>query len=96
MINVIITRSPNIKKRFRIHFVDNHMDIGSSLYENYTMHQNEARKKAYLKRHVKNEDWSNFYTKGFWARWLLWNEPTIEKAIKIIENKFKIKVLFIK
>jgi len=59
------------------------------------MHQNEARKKAYLNRHVKNEDWSNFYTKGFWARWLLWNKKTIKEAIKIIEKNFKLKILLI-
>jgi hypothetical protein len=96
MINVVITKSPDIKKRYRIYFIDYHMDIGSAFYENYTMHNDEARKTAYLKRHQPNEDWANFYTRGFWARWLLWNEKTIKEAIKFIEKKFKMKILLIK
>ena len=36
------------------------------------------------------EDWSNPKTAGFWSRWLLWSDPTLEGAKKVIKQKFNI------
>ena len=33
-------------------------------------------------------------TAGFWSRWLLWSQPSIKEAIKTIEKKFNIHVIF--
>jgi hypothetical protein len=97
MLKVIITESPDSKKRYRIYFIKEYtyIDIGSSMYENYTIHNDKERKRLYLLRHSKNEDWNDVYSKGFWARWLLWNETTIKKSINFIQNKFKIKIVLI-
>jgi len=40
------------------------------------------------------ENWtkSGIMTAGFWSRWLLWSDPNLEKAKKIIMKKFKIKL----
>lgn len=38
------------------------------------------------------ENWSDPKTAGFWSRWLLWSDPTINGAKKVIEQKFKIKI----
>ena len=40
------------------------------------------------------EDWtkSGIMTAGFWSRWLLWSDPSLEKAKKIISKKFNIVI----
>jgi len=55
-----------------------------------TQHKDEARKMKYINRHQKNENWtkSGIDTAGFWARWLLWNKPTIKQVMKILKNGF--------
>ena len=74
----------------------NRVQFGARPYEDYTMHKDEARKIRYLARHRKmKEDWSKdgIITPGFWARWLLWSEPKLSSAIKLIENKFNVKIV---
>ena len=41
------------------------------------------------------ENWkkSGMKSAGFWSRWLLWSEPTIEEAKSLIESKFKIRII---
>ena len=36
---------------------------------------------------------SGIKSPGFWSRWLLWSEPTLDGAIKLIENKFNVKIM---
>lgn len=63
-----------------------------------TQHQNPSRRALYIKRHSgMGENWnkSGIKTRGFWSRWLLWSEPTIEKAIKLIEKKFNIDIYYV-
>lgn len=40
------------------------------------------------------EDWSKngINTAGFWSRWLLWSYPSLSRAKKFIEHKFKISI----
>ena len=40
------------------------------------------------------ETWTRagVYTAGFWSRWLLWSQPTLSKAIKFVEKKFKLHI----
>lgn len=68
--------------------------FGSAGYLDYTIHKDKDRRLLYVKRHMKRENWtkSGIETKGFWSYWLLWNEPTIKKAIKDIEKKFGISI----
>ena len=42
------------------------------------------------------ENWSDPKTAGFWSRWLLWSDPTLDGARKVIEQKFQIKASFFK
>ena len=32
------------------------------------------------KRRSSKEDWTDPHTPGFWSRWLLWSEPTMDAA----------------
>jgi hypothetical protein len=33
------------------------------------------------------------YTPGFWARWLLWEKPSLAQAISFVERKFRVQVV---
>lgn len=67
--------------------------FGSPEYKNFTMHKDEGRKRLYIIRHEKNENWNDMKTAGFWSRWLLWNLPTISQSIRDTEKRFGIKIV---
>lgn len=73
-------------KNSTIHF-------GAAGYSDYTIHKDTKRKDSYLARHAKREDWtiSGINTAGFWARWLLWSESSLDSAKKVISTKFNVK-----
>ena len=70
--------------------------IGSANFSDMTQHKNPLRRENYLRRHEKRENWeaSGINTPGWWARHLLWSEPSIKKAIKYIEEKFNINIYY--
>ena len=43
------------------------LSFGASLYSDYTIHKDEARRQRYIARHQKHEDFnkSGLYTSGF-------------------------------
>lgn len=91
---VTLIKSPRIQKKWRVVFNNkSHVDFGQVGYSDFTLHKDPKRMYRYLIRHSK-EDWSiNSVNKaGFWSRWLLWSEPNLEKAKKLIYKKFKIKI----
>ena len=83
------------------------VNFGDNRYEDFTTHKDEKRRLAYIARHSKRttktkyhtrlteraEDWQNPYTAGMWARWLLWEKPTIEEAKKNITKMFNIEFI---
>jgi hypothetical protein len=87
----------NLKnKRYMVVFENgSRIHFGSPEYENFTMHKDEGRKRVYIIRHEKNEDWtkSGIQTAGFWSRWLLWNLPTLSQSIRDTEKRFGIKIV---
>ena len=64
--------------------------FGALGYEDFTIHGDKKRKTAYLRRHRKNEDWTNPRTAGALSRYILWNKPTIEQSIKDFEKRFNV------
>ena len=67
--------------------------FGDSRYEDYTIHNDDDRKKRYIIRHQNNEDWNDLTTAGAWAYNLLWSKPTLIASIKSMEKKFGISVV---
>jgi hypothetical protein len=65
--------------------------FGAKGYSDYTIHQDPERKKRYIKRHQKNEDWTNPLTPGALSRWILWNKPNLEDSLIDYLKKFDIK-----
>jgi hypothetical protein len=66
--------------------------FGAKGYSDYTIHKDPERKKRYEQRHAKHEDWENLSTAGAWARWLLWNKPTLDESIRDMEDRFIIEI----
>ncbi len=98
-IKLFITKSSRPQKKYDL--LDENkkyiLSFGHTAYEDYTIHKEYDRKKRYINRHAKNEDWhkSGIYTAGFWSRWLLWNLPTIKHSLIDINDRFNISVKLI-
>jgi hypothetical protein len=60
-------------------------------YEDFTMHGDEERKKNYLARHYRREDWNNFLSAGSLSRYLLWNKKSLEESIKDFKKRFDLQ-----
>jgi hypothetical protein len=75
------------------------VSFGASGYNDFTIYSKidkklaEDKKKNYIARHSVNEDWTDASTSGFWSRYILWNQPTVEKSMDWMENKYGFKFL---
>jgi len=64
------------------------VSFGAKGMSDYTIHKDDERKERYLKRHEKNEDWSDYKSKGALSRWLLWNKKTLKASIEDFKKRF--------
>lgn len=81
---------PNTHRRpVTIHF-------GASGYDDYTVHNDDERKRRYIARHSAIRDKNgqlainNPRKPAFWSLYLLWNRKTIEASMRDIEARFGI------
>ena len=90
---VIIT-SHHPDKKYDAILLGKIISFGARGMSDYTIHKDSLRKHRYLERHKSHEDWSarGILSKGFWSRWLLWNQLTLAASAKDISKKFGIKV----
>ena len=88
--NIIIKPSDKKEKKF-LAVIDNkkHIYFGAAGYSDMTQHKNEERKKRYIDRHSKRENWNDPTTAGFYAKNILWNKPTISESIRDTNRRFK-------
>ena len=95
MTTVYLYQSDRKDKRYKVVIQPQNFTVyfGDPRYQNFTMHKDEGRKRLYLIRHEKNENWKDIKTSGFWSKWLLWNLTTISQSIKDIEQRFRIKIM---
>ena len=56
----------------------------------YTIHNEDARKKRYLDRHRKRENWNDFKSAGSLSRYILWNKKTLDASIADYKKKFNL------
>lgn len=73
---------------FSYHGKNKKVNFGDRRYDNYTIHKNDERKRLYLLRHSKNEDWNNPMTAGSLSRWILWNKKTLNESIDDYRKRF--------
>ena len=80
---LVATFTTNGKEK-EIHF-------GAKGYSDYTIHKDPERRKRYLDRHRKNENWSKADTPGSLAKHLLWGQSTsLKKNIQDFKKKFNL------
>ena len=81
-------------KKYTIRSGGKRIHFGGAGYSDYTKHKDPERKKRYLTRHRAKEQWgkTGIHTPGFWSRWLLWNQPSLQKSIEHTEKQFGIRI----
>ena len=87
---ISIERSTRKANKLMATIGDQTVHFGAVGYEDFTTHKDPARKAQYLSRHRTNEDWTlrGLRTAGFWARHLLWSEPTLARSVAALNRKF--------
>lgn len=91
-----IVKSPKPEKKYRAFFSDgSHTDFGAKGMKNYggvgkERHLDKERKKRYLSRHKKRENWNSPKTPGSLSRWILWNKDTFRKSIADYKKRFNL------
>lgn len=92
---VILSNSEKKDKRFKVKINNKtiHFGLKNPKWGTYIDHLNPILKENYIKRHIVNEDWTDLTKAGTWARYILWNETSINKSIKDMEKRFKIKIV---
>jgi hypothetical protein len=67
-------------------------------YSDYTEHKSPIRKEHYIARHEKREKhlWGidGITTPSWWARWVLWNKPSLKQSIDDINQRFHLNIVF--
>ena len=85
-----IEKSTRRDKKLMANIGDETIHFGAIGYGDFTTHRDPARRAQYLARHRTNEDWTlrGVRTAGFWARHLLWCEPTLARSVSALHRKF--------
>ena len=88
---ITIQKSSRAGKKYMAKVGDKTVHFGATGYLDFTTSKDEKRKASYLARHRTKEDWtlSGVDTAGFWARHLLWNEPSLTASVADINKRFK-------
>ena len=98
MLTAKLQRSGRAQKKYQVSVFLNNQPVkvihfGDPEYEDLTQHGNEQRKKNYIARHKKRENWNDPFSASFWAKHLLWNKPSIKEAKEDITKMFGIEFL---
>ena len=94
---VVIRPSKKKDKKFDA-VIDNKkvVSFGAKGMKDYTLHspdERDQKKKNYMNRHKKNENWNDPKTAGLYAKHVLWNKPTIGESIRDM-NKMNKNIKF--
>ena len=67
-------------------------DASSKDFTLFSPLEREERKRRYITRHSAREDWTRVgvETPGFWAKHILWNQPTVSASLAATRRKFNI------
>lgn len=94
---VKIEKSTSKTKKLKAIFYDKDkkkiktIQFGAKGYSDYTIHKDDERKKRYIDRHKKNENWNDPMTAGTLSRFILWNKPTLQSSINDYKKRFNLK-----
>ena len=96
MTSVKISKSTDPKKKLMAVFTYENgktktLHFGSAGMNDFTITGDKERKRLYLERHKKNENWNQFDTRGSLARWILWEKTNLQEAITAYKKRFNLK-----
>tara|TARA_R110002074_G_scaffold146791_4_gene296871 strand:- start:3570 stop:3905 length:336 start_codon:yes stop_codon:yes gene_type:complete len=97
IVKVVIKPSTKSEKKKMATFYDKSgkkvktTHFGAAGMSDYTKHKDPERKKRYLNRHKKRENWNDFTSAGSLSRYILWGEPTLKSSINSYKNRFRLK-----
>jgi hypothetical protein len=92
---VVIRKSTDPKKKLEAIFsLDNGrtktVRFGAAGMSDFPTHKDEERKKRYLARHRRRENWNDPMTAGALSRWILWDKPTRRASIQAYKKRFNL------
>lgn len=92
--NIYLAPSYKRDKKWMVRVGTKTIHFGALGYADYTQHHDADRMKRYLLRHRSHENWqqSGIQTAGFWSRWLLWNQPSLEASRRDVEQRFGLHI----
>lgn len=90
-----VSKSDVLNKKYKVIIYENGVkrktiNFGDNRYKDFIQYHRinpalaNERKKLYIQRHKKREDFTDFFTAGYWSRAVLWNLPTLEASIRSI------------
>jgi len=86
-----IVKSPIKEKKYRAYFsTGKHTDFGASGYSDFIHHKDPERKKRYIERHRKRENWKNPKTAGALSLYILWNKKTFRASLSDYKKRFNL------
>ena len=91
----ILKKSSRKDKKYMILIDNKKIHFGQKGFTDFTINKNPEKKKLYISRHNKRENWnkSGIETAGFWAKHILWNKPTLRDSISDTEKRFNINII---
>ena len=100
MIEIKLISSNRKDKKYTMIYYNNNkifkrVHFGSKGSSTYLDHKDKVKRTNYIKRHQKNENWSNPYSAGALSRYILWGAyTTLSKALKSFSNRFNFKLIY--
>jgi hypothetical protein len=93
MIRLLVVKSSNKNKKYDAIFTDGtkekKISFGAAHMNDYTITGDKKARERYIKRHEKNEDWNNPFTRGALSYYILWGDSNdINKNIRAFKNRF--------
>ena len=87
-----LVKSAKKNKRYRIYMESHFHDFGQKDGRTFIDGRSEKEKKNWIARHKSNPNWNSFHSPIYQSRFLLWEEDTLDKAIKKYEKKHNVKI----
>ena len=95
-VSVVVDRSKAKGKKLRATFTYSDgsrktTNFGGAGYEDFTIHKDPMRKKRYLDRHQRREDWNDPTSAGALSRWILWNDESLSESFEDYISRFDLE-----
>jgi hypothetical protein len=73
---------------FEVDGREKRVSFGAAGMSDYTINKDPRRRELYLRRHRVTEDWNDPLTPGALSRWILWENPSFDRAVQMFRKRF--------